>query len=162
MVATGSVDGTCGGGMRPDDVMAIREIAFGSPLYRRTVAFRDLHLRQPLGLTLGAVDLADEDRQIHVAALADGSVLGTVVLKPSGPALMKLRQMAVAPEAGRRGLGGRLIDFAEAVALQRGADQIELNARTSAQAFYEKHGYAATGPVFTEVTVPHVRMATQL
>lgn len=148
--------------MRPDDVVVIREVVFGSPLYRRTVAFRDRHLRQPLGLALGAADLVDEDRQIHVAAVADGSVLGTVVLKPSGSALMKLRQMAVAPEAGRRGLGGRLIGFAEAVARQRGAGRIEMNARTSAQAFYEKLGYAATGPVFTEVTVPHVRMAKRL
>lgn len=148
--------------MVTDDAVTIREVAFGSRLYDLAVGFRDRHLRQPLGLSLDAADLAGEERQIHVVALMDGAVVGTVVLKPCGPTLLKLRQMAVAPAIGRTGLGRRLVGFAEAVARGRGCEHVEMSARTSARGFYEKLGYGAVGPVFTEVTVPHIRMLKRL
>lgn len=148
--------------MVADDAVTIREITFGSPSYDLAVGFRDRHLRQPLGLSLDAADLEGEERQIHIAAVADGCVVGTVVLKPSGPILAKLRQMAVAPDVGRTGLGRRLVGFAEALARGRGFEQVEMSSRMSARGFYEKLGYEAVGPVFTDLTVPHVRMLKRL
>ena len=136
----------------------IREIAFGSPLYHRTVAFREEHLRRPLGLANSGADLAEEDKQIHIAATEGQEVLGTVVLKPLSPTLVKLRQMAVAPALRGSGLGGELVRFAERIAWERGYETVEMAARISARGFYERLGYRAVGGEFVDVTIPHIKM----
>src|SRR5579864_7763536 len=126
--------------------VSIREIPFGSPLYERARRFREDVLRLPLGLVLSAQDVDGEDHQIHVAALGpNNAVLGTVVLKPITPELVKLRQMAVAPTVQRTGMGKDLVRFAEHVARSKGFKSIEMHARISAKAFYEKLGYHALG-----------------
>ena len=136
----------------------IEEIAYGSPLYPRTVAFREEHLRNPLGLANSAADLAEEDKQIHIAAIDGSNVVGTVVLKPLSPTLVKLRQMAVAPRLRSSGLGGELVRFAEGIAWERGYETIEMAARVSARGFYERLGYRAVGDEFVDVTIPHIKM----
>ena len=136
----------------------IQEVAHGSPLYHRTVAFREEQLRRPLGLTNSAVDLAEEDKQIHIAATDGQEVLGTVVLKPLSPTLVKLRQMAVAPRLRGSGLGGELVRFAERIAWERGYETVEMAARLSARGFYERLGYRAVGAEFLDVTIPHIMM----
>jgi ribosomal protein S18 acetylase RimI-like enzyme len=58
-----------------------------------------------------------------------------------------LSLLAVAPAARRRGLGGALLQWLEAVAGAAGIRQIELEARqdnTAALAFYTCHGYRTT------------------
>ena len=60
----------------------------------------------PLGLRLSEEDVQDEDQQIHIAALdEDGSIVGTVLLKPLSQSRVKLRQMAVSPSLRRSGIG---------------------------------------------------------
>jgi predicted GNAT family N-acyltransferase len=140
----------------------IREIAFGSSLYNAMARFREDHLRRPLGLANSADDLAGEDRQVHIAAVEGDAILGTVILKPVSASLVKLRQMAVAPQTRGQGLGRDLMLFAEKIARQRGYREIEMHARVSAKGFYEKLGYRAVGDEFVEVTVPHVAMTKPL
>lgn len=137
-------------------------VAFGSGLYRQTLAFRDAHLRRPLGLVQTEADLAGEDEQLHIALLNDGVVAGTVVLRPAPEGIVKLRQMAVSPSLQGQGMGRRLVRFAEGVARERGFGRVELHARVTARPFYERLGYAAFGPVFAEVTVPHIAMGRDL
>ena len=140
----------------------IREVPFGSGLYEACKLVRAEILRRPLGLSLSAQDLEGEERQIHIAAIEDGEVVGTVVLKPLSHSVMKLRQMAVAPHRHGSGLGRELVRFAETVAAARGAETIEMSARCSAQGFYERLGYQTEGGEFIEVTVPTVKMVRQL
>ena len=113
----------------------IQEIVYGSPLYHRSVAFREEQLRRPLGQANSAADLEAEDRQIHIAATDGSDVIGTVVLKPLSPTLVKLRQMAVAPHLRRSGLGGELVRFAERIACERGYETIEMAARIERPGF---------------------------
>ena len=143
-------------------MQTIHEVEFGTSAYDEMVAFRALHLRHPLGLQMIAKDLHGEQLQIHIAAIDEVAVLGTVVLKPVSSTVFKLRQMAVAPEMRGSGLGALLVQYAERVALGRGATEMELAARRSAQGFYEKLGYTAFGAEFVEVTVPHIMMAKTL
>lgn len=140
----------------------IQAVAFGSALYRSAVAFRDEHLRRPLGLATSAADLDGEGAQIHIVASDGDAVVGTVVLKPATGARVKLRQMAVDPDRRGTGLGRRLVRFAEAAAAARGFLDIEMSARVSARLFYEGLGYRAVGDEFLEVTVPHVTMVKRL
>ena len=138
--------------------IALREVAFGSDEYAQMCAFRDIHLRRPLGLTLSHDDVRGEDKQFHIAAIQDGGIIGTVVLKPASPVLLTLRQMAVDPNLRGSGLGRSIVSFAEKLASDRGFSEIEMAARITAEGFYERLGYHRFGDVFVEVTIPHVHM----
>lgn len=137
-------------------------VPFGSEPYRDTLAFRDRHLRQPLGLAQDAADLEGEEAQTHIALVEEGVVRGTVVLKPSPDGTVKLRQMVVDPALRGTGAGRRLVAFAESVARERGGRRVELHARVTARPFYERLGYRAFGEEFEEVTIPHVAMARDI
>lgn len=139
--------------------MIIKEIPFDSVQYEAMRRFREETLRMPLGLRLSEEDVQDEDQQIHIAALdEDGSIVGTVLLKPLSQSRVKLRQMAVSPSLRRSGIGTELVQFAEKALSARGFHATELHARTYAQGFYEKLGYRTEGAVFIEVTLPTIRM----
>ena len=118
-------------------------------------------LRRPLGLVLTAADTAGEDEQIHIAALQNEAVVGTVVLRRLGVA-MKMRQVAVDPYRQGTGLGAALVRFAEEVAAAEGAACIELHARQDVARFYEKLGYRTEGEPFHEVGLPHIGMIKRL
>ena len=83
--------------------------------------------------------------RVWVAALA-GAVRGILVLIPEGDAML-LDNIAVAPDAQGRGLGRRMLDFAEAAALQAGYGAIRLytnEAMTENIRLYTRAGYAET------------------
>ena len=143
-------------------MLQLREVTHGSERYRELVAFRRRILRAPLGLDFTAEQLAAERSDIHIAAYLEGELVGCVVLTAVDGSTVKLRQMAVRPDHQGRGLGGRIVAFAERLAADRGCREIVLNARESAVRFYEHAGYAVTGEVFTEVTIPHRRMVKRL
>ena len=168
------------------ETAAIREVAHGSVLYRLMLDFREAELRHPLGLRLVAADHAGEDKQRHFAAVAEGelaagqvelehvaeegaepAIRGTVVMKPLPrepglPSRAKLRQMAVAPACRGRGLGSRLVRFAEAAMGAEGVREVELGAREGAVGFYERLGYAVSGAAFVEIGQPHLPMRRRL
>jgi N-acetylglutamate synthase-like GNAT family acetyltransferase len=133
------------------------------PLYSATTKLREKILRLPLGLVLSEKDVAGEEQQIHIAALSpEKEVVGTVLLKPLSPTLVKLRQMAVADAYQGSGLGKKLVQFAEQVAVENGFREIEMHARISALGFYEKLGYKVAGDTFIEVTIPTILMKKTL
>jgi len=143
--------------------MIIKEISYASVEYATMKRFREDALRIPLGLTLSDEDLKDENTQIHIAAiLDDGTIIGTALLKPLSQRLVKLRQMAVLPSSQRKGIGRKLVRFAEQNARTRGFNYIELHARIYAQGFYEKLGYQIAGEAFIEVTLPTIKMTKRL
>ena len=74
---------------------------------------REAILRRPLGLTISAEELADDETRQHFCALSLGRVVGSVSLKPLGEALLQLKQMAVAEDRQRRGIGRQLLAHAE-------------------------------------------------
>jgi len=144
-------------------MIAIQEVPFGSAVYELTKAFREDILRRPLGLVLSAHDLHGEDQQIHIAAVgSNNAILGTVVLKPVSPNVIRLRQMAVAPALRGTGIGRGLVRFAEMLAVAKGFQTIEMHARVSARGFYERLGYQSTGVEFIEVTVPTIKMTRRI
>ncbi|HEU5046374.1 MAG TPA: GNAT family N-acetyltransferase [Rickettsiales bacterium] len=139
--------------------MDIQKIAFGSPLYDLSKRLREQVLRLPLGLVLSAQDTEGEENQIHIAAIApDGSVTGTIILKPASPSLYEIRGVAVAVTLQGKGLGQKLVSFAEHTARQEGVQRIEMAARITAQSFYEKLGYRIYGEPFIKSTIPHIKM----
>lgn len=93
--------------------------------------------------------LADPDRLV-LAAEADGQMIGCVALArrpPGQPAYLGM--LTVRPDLQSGGLGGRLIDAAEAHAARAwGAPAIELwilEGRDELAAWYQRRGYADSG-----------------
>jgi len=69
-----------------------------------------------------------------------------------------MRQVAVAAEWQRQGIGTALVEYAEAVARKVGYRRMILHARQEAVPFYERLGYARIGGRFEEVTILHWAM----
>jgi GNAT superfamily N-acetyltransferase len=137
-------------------------VAHGSGDYRACVELRDAVLRRPLGMSLSPEQLAGEAGDLHLAYRRGGVVVACVVLTPLDEGRVRLRQMAVAPAHRRRGIGTRLLAFAEGVARDRGFRECLLHAREEAVDFYARQGYRAVGPAFEEVTLPHRLMCKPL
>lgn len=67
-------------------------------------------------------------------------IAGCVALEPYGPELAEIRSLAVAPGERGRGLGGRLLRHAVAVARRRGFARVF--AVTHAPEFFTRQGFA--------------------
>ena len=144
--------------------MEFARIEHNSNRYRDLVALRRRVLRSPLGLDFTEEQLEKERADIHIAAYLQGKLVGCVVLTAdkSHGSLVKLRQMTVDPDHQGRGIGKRLVTFAEGLSAEMGYREIVLHARETAVSFYEGVGYVAEGKVFAEVTIPHRKMVKQL
>lgn len=141
------------------------QIEHNSDRYRDLVALRRRVLRTPLGLDFTAEQLEEERADVHIAAYLQGELVACVALAAtdkSHRSSLKLRQMTVDPGHQGRGVGKRLIAFAEKLSAEMGYREIVLHARESALTFYESVGYVAEGEVFTQVTIPHRKMVKRL
>jgi predicted GNAT family N-acyltransferase len=142
--------------------MNFLEIEHGSAAYRQECELRHRVLRVPLGLSLHDEDLSQERLQTHFGLFDGGALVACVIAAPLSPTAAKIRQMAVSAEHQGQGCGRRIIAGLEAHLAARGVVQLSMHARLTAVGFYEKLGYARTGPEFTEVGIPHVKMEKRL
>jgi len=138
--------------------MALRFIDYGSPEYQEMIALRMEILRKPLGLSFNEEDLAKEKDDILLGAFEDDQLVACCILTRVSEETCKLRQMAVHEKMQRNGIGAALMHFAENVARDAGFKSMIMNARKTAQGFYEKLGYKSDGNEFIEVTIPHYEM----
>lgn len=90
------------------------------------------------------IEMITEGR-VYVAE-RDAIVLGILVLVPQTDALL-LDNVAVAPEAQGSGIGRKMLEFAEKIAIDAGYDSIRLytnEAMTENIALYTRFGYVET------------------
>jgi GNAT superfamily N-acetyltransferase len=124
------------------DVPVLREIAVAA--YEQYVP---LIGRAPAPMTADyAAAVRSGQAWVAVAAGADGGVQGFIVLIPQ-PGYLLLENVAVRPAVRGRGLGARLLAFAEEQARGLGLAEIRLytnEAMTANLAYYPRHGYAET------------------
>lgn len=82
----------------------------------------------------------------------------------AGEPAYQLRGMAVTQELQGRGIGSRLLGFAEAEMIARTSVHVHwCNARMAAVVFYEHHGWRSVGDVFEiEGVGPHYRMVKRV
>lgn len=118
-----------------------------------TRPLRHLVLRpdQPVGSTVYAGD--DDPDARHYAALEDGRLVGVASLyreaRPQGrePG-WRLRGMATAPDARRRGVGAALLAACVEHVTVEGGGELWCNARLVAQDFYLAAGFMVVGDRF--------------
>jgi len=142
--------------------LQFKVISHNSSEYEIEVALRYLILRQPLGLTFSADQLAAEGDSCHLGCYLDGELVGCLVLKPVDDDIVQMRQVAVAKRMQGKGVGKRMVKHSESLALQQGFREMVLHARETAVPFYESLGYTKVGDRFLEVTLPHWTMTKVL
>ncbi len=103
-------------------------------------------------------DPRDSD-YVHALATSDrGKPIGTGRLLPNG----KIGRMAVVASWRGRGVGAVLLQSLIDHAAGRGDSEVMLDAQTSAEAFYQRHGFVSEGEVFMDAGIPHIRMRKRL
>ena len=139
-------------------MITYRQISTHDREYALEKELRNRVLRKPLGLKLSEQDVQEEDRQSHLVAMDDrGRVVGCVLVSFTEKGA-KIRQIAIEEGHRGRGIGTRLMIGAEQIVRDRNLGAVTLHARLTARRFFEKLGYATVSDLFTEVTIPHVKM----
>ena len=113
------------------------------------------------GVTLEEERDGRDDEALHLVGVDGDEVVATCRLLAEG-AEAKLGRMAVAASHRGRGLAAALLVEADARARELGARRIVLAAQLSAQAVYERAGYAPYGDVFLDAGIEHVMMGKPL
>jgi len=127
------------------------------------VALRNAVLRVPLGRMLKPEELANDQHYTHLAAFDEaGEAVGTVLLSSQSPTQVRTRQVAVRGDMQGKGVGAKLMAYAEAEAVACGFDEVVLHARNTAMRFYESIGYRAEGEFFEEAGILHIFMRKKL
>ena len=104
--------------------------------------FRWQQLRQPWGQPADAPDTAEEARSDHlILEDAQGQVVGCGRLLRHADGRGQVRSMAVAQSWQGQGWGQRLLERLEEFAQGRGLTGIDIHARDTALAFYQRAGY---------------------
>lgn len=139
-------------------------IDFATPEYDQAVSLRYKVLREPLGMTFNAEDLAKEYDSLHLAMFNNitGKIEGTLMLSPIGRTTVQMRQVAVDPSLQKTGIGSLMVQISESKAKNEGFNKMVLHARDVAIPFYEKLGYLAEGETYIEVGIPHKTMYKDL
>jgi predicted GNAT family N-acyltransferase len=102
-----------------------------------------------------------DDEALHLVVVDGGEVVGTCRLLPVGSEI-KLGRMAVVASHRGRGLAAELLVEADVRARELHAQRIALAAQLTAQALYERAGYAPYGEVFLDAGIEHVMMGKAL
>ena len=139
-----------------------REIEYGSKEYKDELQLRNRVLRLPLGLDIYDEDFKAEKNDMHLGAFYNGKLVGVLMLINTGDGMARMRQVAVDEGLRSRGIGRKLVEYAEKLALSRGYGEIMLHSRMTAKDFYTKLGYSVSSDVFTEINIPHVEMRKKL
>ena len=101
----------------------------------------------------------------HAVALQGEQVIGTgrmLLVEGDEEGTCRIGRMAVDQAWRRYGVGGKILEFLEGNARERGLTQALLHAQEYVKGFYAGHGYVERGDVFLEVDIPHVEMVKRL
>lgn len=137
-------------------------IALNSPDYFQALNLREKILRLPLGLKFTPEDITNDSNEYHLGAFVETKLIGNVSLKPINSEIIKLKQMAIDPTYQGKGIGSKLLQYAEKYAIANNFKEIQLHARCHAQEFYAKFGYIPQGETFIEVGIPHILMRKKI
>ena len=135
---------------------------FGSDEYRVALKLRHDVLRAPLGLRLGPEDTDSDSVELQLGAFLGPRLVGFLMMRVISTSTVQMRQVAVDPTTQSLGVGRALVSEFETRAKLVGAQEIVMNARLTAQAFYQKLGYEICSQPYTQSTIPHVKMRKQL
>jgi predicted GNAT family N-acyltransferase len=113
------------------------------------------------GVSIAADRDGRDSESTHLVAIDDDRVIGTCRLLFRGN-VARLGRLAVDPDRRGEGIAAMLLDLADRIALEQGANSISLHAQTYARQLYLDAGYEERGPEFVEEGIEHVAMGKRL
>lgn len=102
-----------------------------------------------------------DDEAVHVLAVVDGEPAGCGRLLFSGDET-RIGRVAVRKKMRGYGIGDGICRLLIALAKDRGAEKIVLDAQLTAEGFYSRLGFEREGDVFMEAGMEHVRMTMKI
>ncbi len=127
--------------------------------YWQAVDLRQRVLREPLGMQLAGTQLAQETEAYHLGIFDNKiDILGCLMLQPKEEFVFQMKQVAVDTHLQGKGIGKKLVHFAEKFALRKQAKKIILHARENAIPFYKALNYEPKGDFFEEIGISHIMM----
>jgi len=131
-----------------------------SPEQTRTLRQAVLRPHQKLDELAGS----EPPGAVAAGAFEDGELIAVGLIGPDGePGAWRIRGMATAPHARRRGAGSAVLSTLLAHAERAGALRIWCNARTPALSLYERAGFHATSEEFEIPEIgPHFVMERRI
>lgn len=118
-------------------------------------------LREPWGQLKGSEVLSDEDHSDHAMVVdsESGKIVGVARMQTNTSLQGQVRCVAVSPESQGKGVGKLLMSYLEEIAQQRCFEEIILDARENAVAFYLSIGYGIIGESYLLFgVIPHFKM----
>lgn len=104
-----------------------------------------------------------DNKVSHVVLFVDGKAAGTGRLLPGGNNNnFVIGRVAVLEKYRKLHIGSKIINELEAIAKNLGGTSIILSAQCTAQGFYEKLGYVASGETYLDEFCEHIHMEKQL
>lgn len=142
--------------------IVVRQIPWNSKEYEQELALRNEILRVPLGMNLYEQDLSQENTYWHVGAFLDDRLVGTLLFIDRGEGVTQMRQVAVAQDMRRQGIGRQMVQYGENLVREKGFSTIILDARKVALEFYLSLGYQVTSEEIILSGIPHFKMKKDL
>lgn len=143
----------------------LKFVEYGSSEYQQAARLRYRLFYQEHGIAFESIFDPQEKQSLHLVIKANSDlVLAYGRLDRKSCDEFQIYQMVVEPEYQRQGLGTIILQTLIAIATERGASLIVLNARVAKMRFYEKHGFKSIGEVFASAStgVPHVKMQKKI
>jgi predicted GNAT family N-acyltransferase len=113
------------------------------------------------GVSIAADRDGRDGESTHLVAVEEGRVIGTCRLLFRAN-VARLGRLAVEADRRGKGIAAALLELADRVALEQGAESISLHAQTYARRLYLDAGYEERGPRFVEEGIEHVAMGKRL
>lgn len=104
----------------------------------------------------------NDSEALHMVVKEGDKVIGTARVLFLADNQAKLERMAILKPFRRRGIGRRIISFMNEELRNRQVKQITLHAQYAVVAFYESCGFEASGSLFWEAGIKHIKMQRQL
>jgi predicted GNAT family N-acyltransferase len=142
--------------------LQFRFLAVDSPAYEEMISLRMRVLLHPIGIPQTYINPQKEAADLLLGVYSDDVLIGCCILTRLSDTTVQLRQMAVETSLQKRGTGAALLQFTEAVAIEKGYHVLLMHARDSVLPFYQKCGYKVCSEQFFEVGIPHHKMKKDL
>ncbi len=139
------------------DVLELETFRLPSPLWSpvQELRYEVFVLEQGVPVEIEQDD-ADQEAT-HLVASLDGRTVATLrILVSEGYA--KIGRVAVAEPYRRRGIGRRILAGAIRHCHLQEIEKISLNAQVQSRALYESLGFVASGSIFQEAGIDHIKM----
>tara|TARA_Y100001970_G_scaffold288855_1_gene417346 strand:+ start:27925 stop:28365 length:441 start_codon:yes stop_codon:yes gene_type:complete len=125
--------------------------------------FRWEQLREPWGMSKdSSLDSFEENSSHLFGWTSSHKVIASGRIHTISKTQAQIRYMAVEESFKRKGIGSKIVQELELIALELGLVEVVLNARENALEFYESLGYIAGDPYLSDTGIPHKRMKKEL